>query len=147
MGYRDATLGVMSKSPNARRIGGPLSWDQLSRPDAEQCQRFLAESLSLLLGDVLRAILSDASPSVAAEEAAIERYRNLADSLADGESPRRTRQTLRDLAEIAAYPGAECPVHGGNARVCRCAGPVSGVVRQRAVGPLAPGQADMAVNP
>src|SRR5580704_4117789 len=75
MGYRDATLGVMSKSPNARRIGGPLSWDQLSRPDAEQCQRFLAESLSLLLGDVLRAIV---------------RYRNLADSLADGESRRRT---------------------------------------------------------
>src|ERR1700743_141805 len=90
MGYRAATLGVMSKSPNARRIGGPLSWDQLSRPDAEQCQRFLAESLSLLLGDVLRAILSDASPSLAADESAIERYRNLADSLADGESRRRT---------------------------------------------------------
>src|ERR1700727_2162590 len=90
MGYRDATMGAMSKSPNARRIGGPLSWDQLSRPDAEQWQRFLAESLSLLLGDVLRAILSDARPSVAAEEAAIERYRNLADSLAAGESRRRT---------------------------------------------------------
>src|ERR1700744_6543693 len=90
MGYGAATLGAMSKSPNARRIGGPLSWDQLSRPDAEQCQRFLAESLSLLLGDVLRAILSDASPSMAADESAIERYRNLADSLADGESRRRT---------------------------------------------------------
>src|ERR1700738_3512944 len=80
----------MPKSPNARRIGGPLSWDQLSRPDAEQCQRFLAESLSLLLSDVLRAILSDASPALAADESAIERYRNLADSLADGESRRRT---------------------------------------------------------
>src|SRR5271165_141773 len=57
-----ATLGDMSKSPNARRIGGPLSWEQLARPDTEQCQRFLAESLSLLL----------------------------ADSLADGESRRRT---------------------------------------------------------
>jgi hypothetical protein len=90
MGSRAATLGVMSKSPNARRLGGPLSWDQLSRPDAEQCQRFLAESLSLLLGDVLRAILSDASPSVAADESSVERYRNLADSLADGESRRRT---------------------------------------------------------
>ncbi len=56
-----ATLGDMSKSPNARRIGGPLSWEQLARPDTEQCQRFLAE-----------------------------RYRNLADSLADGESRRRT---------------------------------------------------------
>jgi hypothetical protein len=90
MAERAATLVVMSKSPNTRRIGGPLSWDQLSRPDAEQSQRFLAESLSLLLGDVLRAILSDASPAVAAEESAIERYRNLADSLADGESRRRT---------------------------------------------------------
>jgi hypothetical protein len=50
----------------------------------------LAESLSLLLGDVLRSILSDASPAAAAEESAIERYRNLADSLADGESRRRT---------------------------------------------------------
>ena len=90
MSERAATLGVMSKSPNARRIGGPLSWDQLSRPDTEQCQRFLAESLSLLLGDVLRSILSDASPAAAAEESAIERYRNLADSLADGESRRRT---------------------------------------------------------
>jgi hypothetical protein len=90
MGKRAATLGVMSKSPNARRIGGPLAWDQLSRPDTEQCQRFLAESLSLLLGDVLRSILSDASPSLAADESAVERYRNLADSLADGESRRRT---------------------------------------------------------
>jgi len=82
--------GVMSKSPNARRVGGPLSWEQLARPDTEQCQRFLAESLSLLLGDVLRAILSDASPSLAADELSVERYRNLADSLADAESRRRT---------------------------------------------------------
>ena len=80
----------MSKPPNARRIGGPLHWDQLSRPDTDQCQRFLAESLSLLLGDVLRAILSDASPAIAADESAVERYRNLADSLAEGESRRRT---------------------------------------------------------
>jgi hypothetical protein len=94
MGERAATLGGMSKSPNARRLGGPLSWDLLSRPDAEQSQRFLAESLSLLLSDVLRAILSDASPAVAADESAIERYRNLADSLADGESRRRTRAGL-----------------------------------------------------
>src|SRR5476651_2089575 len=90
MSNRAATLGVMSKSPNARRIGGPLTWDQLARPDAEQCQRFLAESLSLLLSDLLRSILSDASPAMAADESAVERYRNLADSLADGESRRRT---------------------------------------------------------
>jgi len=90
MGSGAATLGAMSKSPNARRIGGPLSWEQLARPDTEQCQRFLAESLSLLLADVLRSVLSDASPALPADEAAVERYRNLADSLADGESRRRT---------------------------------------------------------
>ena len=85
-----ATLGAMSKSPNARRVGGPLSWDQLARPDPEQSQRFLAESLSLLLADLLRSVLSDASPALPADESAVERYRNLADSLADGESRRRT---------------------------------------------------------
>jgi hypothetical protein len=90
MGAGAATLGGMSKSPNARRIGGPLSWEQLARPDTEQCQRFLAESLSLLLADLLRSVLSDASPALPADESAVERYRNLADSLADGESRRRT---------------------------------------------------------
>jgi hypothetical protein len=85
-----ATLELMSKSPNTRRSGGPVSWDQLSRPDPDQCQRFLAESLSLLLADLLRSVLSDASPALPAESSAVERYRNLADTLADGESRRRT---------------------------------------------------------
>ena len=80
----------MSNSPNARRSGGPLSWAQMSRPDNEQCQRFLAESLSLLLADLLRSVLSDASPALPADELSIERYRNLADSLPDAESRRRT---------------------------------------------------------
>src|SRR6202521_4659601 len=80
----------MRKSPNAKRVGGPLSWEELSRPDADQIQRFLAESLSLLLADLLRSVLSDASPALPADELAVERYRNLADSLADGESRRRT---------------------------------------------------------
>lgn len=84
------TLGVMSKPPNARRFGDPLSWDLLSRPDTEQCQRFLAESLSLLLADLLRSVLSDASPAVPADESAVERYRQLAEFLADGETKRRT---------------------------------------------------------
>ncbi len=97
-------------------LGGPLSWDQLSRPDTEQCQRFLAESLSLLLGDVLRSILADASPTLAADESAVERYRNLADSLADGRvtAPHRhrhhargPREALRHLAEVIADTGAE----------------------------------------
>src|SRR6202050_2016326 len=85
-----ATLGAMSNSPNARRLGGPKVWADLARPDAEQCQRFLAESLSLLLADLLRSVLSDASPALPADESAVERYRNLADSLADGETRRRT---------------------------------------------------------
>lgn len=80
----------MSNSPNARRLGGPRSWVDLARPDAEQSQRFLAEALALLLADVLRSVLTDASPALPAEEACIERYRHLADSLADGESRRRT---------------------------------------------------------
>ncbi len=80
----------MSNSPNAGRLGGPPSWDGLSRPDSEQCQRFLAESLSFLLADLLRSVLADASPALPAEESAIERYRLLADSLPDGEARRRT---------------------------------------------------------
>ena len=80
----------MPNSPNAKRLGGTPSWEELSRPEPEQNQRFLAESLSLLLADLLRSVLSDASPALPADEAAVERYRNLADSLADGESRRRT---------------------------------------------------------
>src|SRR5258707_12479651 len=86
-----ATLGDMSKSPNARRIGGPLPWEQLARPDTEQCQRFLAESLSLLLADLLRSVLSDASPALPADESAVERHRNSAGTLADGGSRRPAR--------------------------------------------------------
>jgi hypothetical protein len=90
MGRGAATLGVMSNSPNARRLGGPRVWAELARPDAEQSQRFLAEALALLLADLLRSVLSDASPALPAEESAVERYRHLADSLADGETRRRT---------------------------------------------------------
>ncbi|HTV98160.1 MAG TPA: hypothetical protein VME42_19365 [Steroidobacteraceae bacterium] len=80
----------MSNSPNARRLGGPRVWADLARPDAEQSQRFLAEALALLLADLLRSVLSDASPALPADEFAVERYRRLADSLADGETRRRT---------------------------------------------------------
>jgi hypothetical protein len=90
MGRGAATLGGMSNSPNARRLGGSRAWAELSRPDAEQSQRFLAEALALLLADLLRSVLSDASPALPADEFAVERYRNLADSLADGETRRRT---------------------------------------------------------
>jgi hypothetical protein len=69
---------------------GPRVWAEISRPDAEQSQRFLAEALALLLADLLRSVLSDASPALPADELAVERYRNLADSLADGETRRRT---------------------------------------------------------
>jgi len=71
-------------------LGGTLSWAELSRPDAEQNHRFLAEALALLLADLLRSVLADTSPTLPADEAAVERYRNLADSLADGETRRRT---------------------------------------------------------
>jgi hypothetical protein len=74
----------MSNSPDARRIGSPPPWETLSRADPDQAQRFLAESLSLLLADLLRAVLSDASPAAPAEDSAVERYRSLAESMADG---------------------------------------------------------------
>ena len=90
MGRGAATLGAMSNSPNARRLGGPKVWVDLARPDAEQSQRFLAEALALLLADLLRSVLSDASPALPADESAVERYRHLADSLADWETRRRT---------------------------------------------------------
>lgn len=107
-------------SPNARRIGQPLSWETLARADSEQCQRFLAESLALLLADLLRSVLSDASPASPAEDSAVERYRDLADTLADGEARRRaagTGITRAGLAKrcvtwlkllLTAPPGANC---------------------------------------
>jgi hypothetical protein len=88
-------------SPNARRIGEPLSWETLARADSEQCQRFLAESLSLLLADLLRSVLSDASPASPAEDSAIERYRNLADTLAEGEARRRATSSGITRAGLA----------------------------------------------
>ena len=72
----------MSNSPDARRIGKPPPWETLARSDPEQSQRFLAEALALLLADLLRAVLSDASPAAPAEDSAVERYRSLADALA-----------------------------------------------------------------
>ena len=78
----------MSQAPNARGIG-PISWNQLARLDMQQSERFLAESLAQLLADVLRSVLIDSSPALPAEALAVERYRNLADSLAEDE-PRRT---------------------------------------------------------
>ena len=118
MGRGAATLGAMSNSPNARRLGGPRSWAELSRPDAEQSQRFLAEALALLLADLLRSVLSDASPALPADEAAVERYRNLADSLGGRRDPAahesrhhpcRPRQALRHLAQAAAHSRARTP--------------------------------------
>ena len=62
----------------------------MARADTEQCQRFLAESLSLLLADLLRSVLSDASPALPADESSLERYRNLADSVPGAELRRRS---------------------------------------------------------
>jgi hypothetical protein len=44
----------------------------------------------MLLADLLRSVLSDASPGLPADETVVERYRNLADSLAEGEARPRT---------------------------------------------------------
>src|ERR1700738_2918296 len=81
----------MPKSPNAKRVGGPKSWEELSRPDADQNQRFLAESLSLLLAALLRLVLSDARPDLTADALGVRRSRTPADCLADGESRRSPR--------------------------------------------------------
>lgn len=61
----------------------------MARPDEEQAQRFLAESLSLLLADLLRSVLIDASPALPADQSAVERYRHLTEALADIESRQR----------------------------------------------------------
>ncbi len=71
-------LTHMADSHHKRRAGHFVSWQELAEPGAEQCQRFLAESLAQLLGELLRSILSNASPSLSAEEHAIARYRELA---------------------------------------------------------------------
>lgn len=65
-----------------------LSWEKLARCEAEQRQRFLAESLSFLLADLLRSVLADASPALPAEESIVERYRELTESLADVQARR-----------------------------------------------------------
>ena len=80
----------MSKPPNARRFGEPGSWDEFALPDMDQSRRLLAESLSLLLADLLRSVLADASPAMPADEAAVERFRDLADALAIPDSARPT---------------------------------------------------------
>ena len=98
-----ATLGAMSKSPNAKRVGGPKSWEELSRPDADQNQRFLAESLSLLLADLLRSVLSDASPALPADEFAVAardrrgRAEEQRAGRAGGDERRLRAKQLRDL--------------------------------------------------
>ncbi|HVC01932.1 MAG TPA: hypothetical protein VND80_06990 [Steroidobacteraceae bacterium] len=80
----------MSKPPNARRFGEPGAWEPLAVPDAEQSRRFLAESLSLLLADLLRSVLADASPAMPADEAVVDRFHQLADTLAAADSIRPT---------------------------------------------------------
>ncbi len=79
----------MAKSPDARRFNEPLPWDQLAHPDSEQARRLLAESLSQLLADLLGAVLEDGSPSMPADETAVERYLDLTDALAEAKAGRR----------------------------------------------------------
>ncbi|MDE1924006.1 MAG: hypothetical protein KGL34_10590 [Gammaproteobacteria bacterium] len=80
----------MSKPPNALRFGDPRSWNEFARPDFDQSRRFLAESLSLLLADLLRSVLADASPALPADEGTVDRFRELADALEIPDSARPT---------------------------------------------------------
>lgn len=70
------------------RPGAQLPWERLASCDAEQRQRFLAESLSVLLADLLRSVLADASPALPAEDSLVQRYCELTTALADGEERR-----------------------------------------------------------
>ena len=146
----------MSNSPNARRLGGPKLWAELSRPDAEQSQRFLAEALALLLADLLRSVLSDASPALPAEESAIERYRNLADSLAEGETRRRTSLgiTRAGLAKrcvtwlkLLLTPAPNVQSSAPMREFVDALGVVPRAVRQRTLRTLAPRAPHVAAHP
>ena len=68
----------MSDRSRPRRLGETGFWSELAQPDVEQSRRFLAESLSLLLADLLRSVLADASPAMPADEATVDRFRQLA---------------------------------------------------------------------
>ncbi|NNM61806.1 MAG: hypothetical protein HKM03_06515 [Steroidobacteraceae bacterium] len=80
----------MSQPPNARRLGNPPVWGELALPDADQSRRFLAESLSLLLADLLRSVLADASPAMPADETAVARFSQLSMLLAGADAGRPT---------------------------------------------------------
>ena len=56
---------------------------------------------------LLRSVLADASPALPADESAVERYRNLADSLAEGESRRRTSIGITRAADRSWRYGLE----------------------------------------
>lgn len=80
--------------PHYPRPGAPLSWERLARCDADQQQRFLAESLSILLADLLRAALADSSPATPASPALVERYCELTTALADVEERRQAERGI-----------------------------------------------------
>ncbi len=68
----------MSDPSTPRRLGETGFWGEFAQPDAEQSRRLLAESLSLLLADLLRSVLADASPAMPADEDTVDRFRQLA---------------------------------------------------------------------
>jgi len=71
------------------------SWSRLAEPGADQYQRFLAEALAQLLGDLLRSIIGNASPAAGANEAMIARYRELAAACGAAELPERSLSISR----------------------------------------------------
>ena len=154
MGRGAATLGAMSNSPNATTAGGAKSLGSIWRARTpSKASAFLAEALALLLADLLRSVLSDASPALPADESAVERYRHLADSLADGETRRRTSLgiTRAGLAKrcvtwlkLLLTPAPNAPTSAPMREFVDALGLVPGAVRQRTLGPLTPRPPDLA---
>lgn len=68
----------MSDSPEPGKKRSSPCWSILAEFSAGQEQRFLAESMAQLLGDLLRAVLQSKSPGSIAQAAMLERYRGLA---------------------------------------------------------------------
>lgn len=78
---------MADESNHPGRTGAVPSWHRLSEAGAEQYQRFLAEALAQLLGDLLRSALDGANPSAGAGAALVARYRELAAACGAAESP------------------------------------------------------------
>jgi hypothetical protein len=80
-------------------------WNEVARANPEQSQRFLAEALAQLLADSLRCALADASFSAPASADLLQRYRDLARTIAD-----RDGRDLPGKSVTCASLGRRCVV-------------------------------------